>query len=49
MLPMAVANVLGSVLGTKLALKHGAPFIRVAFALVVGVLILKTGWDAYWR
>ena len=49
MIPMAVANVVGSVLGTKLALKHGAAFIRVVFALVVGVLILKTGWDAYVR
>jgi uncharacterized membrane protein YfcA len=49
MLPMAVANVLGSILGTKLALKHGAPFIRGVFALVVGGLILKTAWDAYLR
>jgi uncharacterized membrane protein YfcA len=49
MLPMAVANVIGSVLGTNLALKHGAPFIRGVFALVVGALILKTGWEAYFR
>jgi uncharacterized membrane protein YfcA len=49
MIPMAVANVVGSALGTKLALKHGAPFIRIVFALVVGVLILKTSWDAYFR
>ena len=43
---MAVANVAGSALGTRLALRHGAGFVRVAFLVVVGVLILKTGWDA---
>lgn len=43
----AVANVLGSLLGTRLALKHGAGFVRVFFMLVVGALLLKTGWSAY--
>jgi uncharacterized membrane protein YfcA len=46
-LVMAVANVLGSVLGTRLALKHGAGFVRTVFLVVVSALILKTGWDAY--
>ena len=46
-LPMAVANVLGSALGSRLALRHGAAFIRLVFIAVVGVLILKTGYDAY--
>jgi uncharacterized membrane protein YfcA len=46
-LVMAVANVAGSLLGTRLALKHGAGFVRVFFIVVVGALILKTGWDAY--
>lgn len=46
-LPMAVANVAGSAVGTHLALKHGAGFVRVAFLLVVGALILKTGLDAW--
>jgi len=44
---MAVANVAGSLLGTRLALKHGAPFVRLAFIAVVAALILKTGWDAF--
>ncbi len=48
-LAMAVANVLGSLLGTRLALKHGAGFVRGVFIVVVGALILKTGVDAYWR
>ena len=46
-LPMAVANVLGSTLGTRLALRHGSGFVRVVFLVVVGVLILKTAWDAW--
>jgi len=46
-LAMAVANVIGSLLGTRLALKHGADFVRVFFMLVVGALICKTGWDAW--
>ena len=46
-LTMAVANVAGSLLGTRLALKHGAGFVRVVFIVVVSVLILKTGFDAF--
>jgi uncharacterized membrane protein YfcA len=42
---MAVANVLGSLFGTRLALKHGSGFVRVVFIGVVSALILKTGWD----
>lgn len=48
-LTMAVANVVGSLLGTRLALKHGAGFVRVVFIVVVGALILKTGFDAFLR
>ncbi len=46
---MAVANVVGSLLGTRLALKHGAGFVRVVFIAVVSALILKTGYDAFLR
>lgn len=46
---MAVANVAGSLLGTRLALKHGAGFVRAMFIGVVGLLIVKTGWDALTR
>lgn len=48
-LTMAVANVLGSLLGTRLALKHGAGFVRLVFIVVVSALILKTGFDAFVR
>ena len=45
--PLAVANVLGSMLGTWLALRRGTGFVRSIFIGVVGLLILKTGYDAF--
>ena len=48
-LTMAVANVAGSLIGTRLALKHGAGFVRGVFMVVVSALILKTGYDAFLR
>jgi uncharacterized membrane protein YfcA len=48
-LTLAIANVVGSLLGTHLALKHGAGFVRGVFLLVVSALILKTGYDAFLR
>ncbi len=46
-LAMALANVLGSWLGTRMALKHGTGFVRGMFMLVVSALILKTSFDAF--
>jgi len=46
---MAVANVAGSIAGTRMALKHGTGFVRVVFIAVVSALILKTGYDAFLR
>lgn len=48
-LALAVANIVGSLLGTHMALKHGASFVRVVFIFVVSALILKTGYDAFMR
>lgn len=48
-LPLAAANVAGSLLGTRLALKHGSGFVRAAFIVVVSALILKTSYDAWMR
>jgi uncharacterized protein len=44
---LALANVAGSFVGTYLALKKGAGFVRIVFVLVVGVLIARTGHDAW--
>jgi uncharacterized membrane protein YfcA len=46
---LAIANVVGSLLGTHMALKHGTGFVRGIFILVVSTLILKTGYDAFLR
>lgn len=46
---MAGCNILGSVIGTRLALKGGTGFVRKLFLLVVGLLILKTGYDGFFR
>jgi uncharacterized protein len=48
-LALAVANVVGSLLGTRLALRHGAGFVRAVFIFVVAALILRTAWDAFLR
>ena len=46
---IAVCNVLGSLVGTRLALKHGAGFVRSVFIGVVALLIAKTAYDAFAR
>jgi uncharacterized membrane protein YfcA len=46
-LAMAIANMLGSLAGTHLALKHGTGFVRGVFIAVVSALILKTSYDAF--
>lgn len=44
---MAICNVLGSVAGTHLALRHGSGFVRKMFLVVVGALILKFAYDTF--
>jgi uncharacterized membrane protein YfcA len=44
---MAVANVTGSIMGTRLALKHGSGFIRQLFLVMAAVLIMKFSWDTF--
>ena len=46
---LAIANIAGSLVGTRLALRHGAGFVRGIFLAVVSALILKTGYDAFLR
>ncbi|MEK6806818.1 MAG: TSUP family transporter [Pseudomonadota bacterium] len=44
-IPMAVFNVLGSLLGSRLAIKKGSGFVRAIFVLVVSALILRFAYD----
>lgn len=46
-LAMAVFNIGGSLLGTHLAIRHGASFVRRVFLGVAGVLIVKFAWDTF--
>ena len=46
---LAAANVFGSVLGARLALRRGAGFVRGMFIVVVALLIARTGYDAFLR
>lgn len=48
-LAMAVCNVAGSLIGSRLALRHGSQLVRKVFLLVVSALIVKTGYDAFLR
>ena len=44
-LAMAGANLLGSQLGTRLALRRGSAWVRRVFVVVVTALVLRLGWD----
>ena len=44
---MALFNIVGARLGVQLALKHGSPFVRRIFLLIVGLLIVLTAKQAF--
>ena len=46
-LMMAVCNIAGALIGTRLAMWGGTGFVRKLFLVVVGLLIIKTGINAY--
>ena len=46
-LPMAGCNILGSMLGSHLAILKGSAFVRILFLVVVGGLILRLGWQTF--
>lgn len=46
---LAIANIAGSQLGARLALRRGSGFVRHIFMAIVSALIVKTGWDAWLR
>jgi uncharacterized membrane protein YfcA len=47
--PMALCNVAGSWVGTRLALRLGSRFVRIVFVVVVSALIARYAWDLYAR
>lgn len=46
-LMMAVANVCGSLLGVKMALKYGSGFIRILFLVLVSILICRLAYQIF--
>ncbi|MFW2077704.1 sulfite exporter TauE/SafE family protein [Acinetobacter sp. ULE_I010] len=44
-LMMAVANVVGSLVGVKMALKYGSGFIRILFLILVSILICRLAYQ----
>lgn len=46
-LAMAVCNVLGSVIGARMALARGAGFIRAVLLVVVVVMVVRLGWQQF--
>jgi hypothetical protein len=44
-IPMAVANITGAQVGTRLALKGGNAWIRRLFLMLASILLLKLIWD----
>ncbi len=48
---MAIFNIIGSYIGSHLALKKGNGFVRIVFLVIVSIMILKYGYDVlkvYW-
>lgn len=46
-LGMAVCNIAGAQLGSRLAIRHGSGFVRVVFLIMTTLLIAKIGWDTF--
>ncbi len=48
-LPMAMFNIVGAIIGAKLAIAKGSAFVRVLFIAVVSLLIVKLAWDLFFN
>ncbi len=46
---MAVCNVTGNLIGARLALKKGNTFVRTFFLIIVTLMILRYGYDIFFR
>lgn len=44
-LMMAAANIIGSIVGVRVALKYGSGFIRILFLILVSVLIMRLSYQ----
>ncbi|WP_280355188.1 TSUP family transporter [Nocardia otitidiscaviarum] len=46
-LAMAVGNVLGAVVGSRMALARGAGFVRAVLLIVVVAMVIRLGWQQF--
>ncbi|WP_067512872.1 TSUP family transporter [Nocardia puris] len=46
-LAMAAANVAGAIVGSRMALRRGAEFVRVVLLVVVIAMVLRLGWQQF--
>ncbi|MDQ1180457.1 putative membrane protein YfcA [Rhodococcus sp. SORGH_AS303] len=46
-LAMAVANVAGSLVGSRMAISRGAGFVRIVLLVVVFALVIRLGWQQF--
>ena len=44
---MAVFNIAGAVVGSRMALSRGAGFVRVVLLVVVIVMVIRLGWQQF--
>lgn len=45
---MAIANVVGNVIGANMALKRGNAFVRIIFLLIVSLMIIRYAYDVFY-
>lgn len=46
---MSVFNIVGSLIGSRIALKKGNGFVRIIFLVIVSIMILRYGYDVFWK
>ena len=46
-LGMAAFNIVGALLGARLALRHGSGFVRWVFIVMAAALIVRLGYDTF--
>ena len=44
---LAIANVTGAIIGSKLAINGGSPLVRKVFLIVTTLLIARVAWDTF--
>ena len=46
---MAIFNIAGSIVGSKIALRKGNGFVRIIFLVIVSIMILRYGYDVFFK